>query len=255
MAVYHTKAIVLKNRNLGEADRILLLLSEDSGKIEAVVKGARRQHSRFIGNTLPFNYLDLMLFTGKNLDQVSQAELIHPFTTLREDLVKMAYASFWVELTDGFIPESEGHGEVFRFLLAAFITLERSVNPDLLNLAFEARLLNYLGYQPQLDSCTQCESSGEIVFFSPANGGVVCRRCAPVQRDLIPVTRKEIELLSGFGTTDIRQLECLDFTPANLQTIRRILRDFIEFRLDRPLKSQIFLDQVCHGDGSRDNSF
>jgi DNA repair protein RecO (recombination protein O) len=249
MAVYHTRAIVLKNRNLGEADRILLLLSEDQGKIEAVVKGARRQHSRFVGNTLPFNYLDLMLFTGKNLDQLSQAEIIHPFTTLREDLVKMAYASFWVDLTDGFIPEKEGHGEIFRFLLAAFITLERSANPDLLNLAFEARLLNYLGYQPQLDSCTQCESTGEIGFFSSENGGIVCRSCAPELRGLIPVTGNEIELLARFGSTDIRQLEQLNFTPKNLQTLRRILRDFIEFRLDRPLKSQIFLDQVCHGDG------
>jgi DNA repair protein RecO (recombination protein O) len=249
MAVYHTRAIVLKNRNLGEADRVLLLLSEDLGKIEAVVKGARRQHSRFVGNTLPFNYLDLMLFTGKNLDQLSQAEIIHPFTTLREDLVKMAYASFWVDLTDGFIPEKEGHGEIFRFLLAAFITLERSASPDLLNLAFEARLLNYLGYQPQLDSCTQCESTGEIGFFSSENGGVVCRSCAPELRGLIPVTGNEIELLARFGSTDIRQLEQLNFTSKNLQTLRRILRDFIEFRLDRPLKSQIFLDQVCHGDG------
>jgi DNA repair protein RecO (recombination protein O) len=244
MAVYHTKAIVLKNRNLGEADRIVLLLSEDQGKIEASVKGARRQRSRFIGNTLPFNYLDLMLFTGKNLDQLSQAEIIHPFSTLREELVKMAYASFWVDLVDHFIPEKEGHGEIFRFLLAAFITLERSATPDLLNLAFEARLLNYLGYQPQLDSCVQCEAAGGIVCFSPENGGVVCKNCAPGLRDLIPVTVKEIKLLAEFAATDIRQLEQLNFTPDQLQTLRRILRDFIEFRLDRPIKSLAFLDQV-----------
>jgi DNA repair protein RecO (recombination protein O) len=76
MGTYQTKAIVLRSRNLGEADRVLVLLSEDYGKIEAVVKGARRQHNRFIGNTLSFNYLNVMLFTGRSLDQFSQAELL-----------------------------------------------------------------------------------------------------------------------------------------------------------------------------------
>jgi DNA repair protein RecO (recombination protein O) len=248
MGAYQTKAIVLRTRNLGEADRIIVLLSEDHGKIEAVAKGARRQHSRFIGNTLPFNYLNVMLFTGRNLDQLSQADLLRPFAILREDLVKMAYASFWVDLLDGFIPEHEGAGEIFRFLLAAFLTLEQTGQPDLLNLAFQVRLLHYLGYQPQLGQCLHCgrEHPEEPLFFAPQSGGIVCCACASHFRDLNSVSQAEILFLAQLAVTDIRQLDRLPLTRNNRQTIQRILRAFIEYRLDRPLKSQLFLDRILN---------
>lgn len=246
MSVYQTKVIILRTRNLGEADRILVLLSEDHGKFEAVAKGARRQRSRFVGNTLPFNYLQVQLFSGKNLEQLSQAEVIHPFTVLREDLVKMAYASYWVDLVDSFFPEQEGAGEVFRFLLAAFITLERTAVPQLLNLAFQARLLNYLGYQPELDTCVNCHSSESLNFFSVAGGGVLCRHCAATNGNLIMIQQRELVQLAQLQTTDIRQLGLLQITSESQQTLDRILRSFIEYRLDRPLKSQVFLDQILH---------
>ena len=244
MASYQTKAIVLRTRNLGEADRIVVLLSEDHGKIEAVVKGARRQRSRFVGNTLPFNYLNVMLFDGKNLEQLSQADVIHTFAALREDLMKMGYASYWVDLLDGFIPEKEGHGEVFRFLLAAFITLEKTAQPALLNLAFQARLLNYLGYQPVLESCVNCGGNDAIRFFSVEAGGVICQSCAKTAGSLILVQPREITQLGELLSTDIRQLDRLGVTSDNLQTLQKILRGFIEYRLDRPLKSQMFLDNI-----------
>ena len=172
MGLYRSNVIVLRTRNFGEADRILVLLSEDRGKFEAVVKGARRGRSRFVGNTLAFNCFKGMFFTGKNIDSLSQAELVHPFSILQEDLTKLAYASFWVELVEGFTPERVESKEVFQFLLAAFLTLEQTEDPILLNLAFEIRLLHYLGYQPQLDRCVSCgESSLDQSYFSVQAGG------------------------------------------------------------------------------------
>lgn len=244
MASYQTKAIVLRTRNLGEADRIVVLLSEDHGKIEAVVKGARRQRSRFVGNTLPFNYLNVMLFEGKNLEQFSQADVIYSFAALRENLIKMGYASYWVDLLDNFIPEKEGYGEIFRFLLAAFITLEKTTQPALLNLAFQVRLLNYLGYQPGLDSCVNCGGTEAIRFFSVETGGVICQSCAKAERNLIMVQSREIRHLVQLQTMDIRRLDQLGITAEDLQSLERILRGFIEYRLDRPLKSQLFLDNI-----------
>lgn len=246
MGTYQTKALVLRTRNLGEADRVLVLLSEDYGKIEVAVRGARRQHSSFIGNTLPFNFLKVMVFTGRSLDQLSQAELLRPFAVLREDLVKMAYASYWVELLDGFIPEREGAGEVFRFLLAAFLTLEQADQPERLNLAFQARLLNYLGYQPQLGQCLNCGNAdpADHRFFAPEAGGVICGACASRFKNLIAVGPEELTGLARLAVIDIRRLDQLPLTQRNRQTIQKILRMFIAYRLDRPLKSQLFLDQI-----------
>jgi DNA repair protein RecO len=245
MALYRTNAIVLRTRNFGEADRIVVLFSEEFGKFEAVVKGARRQRSRFIGSTLAFNYIKAMLLTGKSLDTLSQAELIHSFTKLHEDLTKFAYSSFWVELVDGFIPERQEAKEIFRFLLAAFIVLEKTADPTILNLAFEIRLLYYLGYQPQIDHCAGCGGAlPKTVSFSAQAGGVVCPDCSIKYRDLIEVDETDIQLLKHLGETDLRELGTFSFPAAHCKTIQRMLRDFIEARLDHPLKSQVFLDSL-----------
>jgi DNA repair protein RecO (recombination protein O) len=250
MGSYHTRGLVLKSRNLGEADRVLVLLTEDYRKCEAVVKGARRQRSRFIGNTLPFNLINGLFFTGKNLDQLSQVELIHSFAVLREDLVKMAYASYWAELIAEFLPERENVTEIFRFLLAALITLEKTTTPDLLSLAFQMRLLNYLGYQPQLDGCTECgkEVSGKI-NLSVRSGGTICDQCASqctldLRQTLIVINPAELVLLRSLTDIDIRQLDRIPLAGVNQETIRALLRSFIEERLDHPLKSLAFLESV-----------
>lgn len=250
MGSYRTRAVVLRSRNLGEADRVLLLLTEDYGKLEAVAKGARRQRSRFIGNTLPFNLINGLFFTGKNLDQLSQVDMIHSFAILREDLIKMAFASYWVELLNEFIPERENASEIFRFLLAALITLEKSAAPDLLSLAFQMRLLNYLGYQPQLDECTECGNAvNDAMLFSARIGGIICESCASqstldLRQTLLPILPAELSLLRLLREIDIRQLDQIPLAGVNLKSVRALIRTFIEERLDHPLKSLTFLESV-----------
>ena len=248
MPLYKTNCIILRCRNLGEADRVLTVFSEDRGKFEAAVKGARRPRSRFVGNTLPFNYLKAMFLSGKSLDSLSQAELVHSFAALREDLIKMPYATFWAELVDGFLPEKVESKEIFLFLLAAFVTLEKTAEPGLLHLAFEARLLNALGYQPELESCLSCGRPIEglpldgAAYFSVAAGGVLCEDCRGAGVNLIPIPRATLTQMIQLGITDLRELAGLAVQTAERRLAERILRDFIEFRLERPLKSQAFLD-------------
>jgi len=235
---------------MGEADRVLMLLSEDLGKFQAVVKGARRERSRFVGSTLSFNYLKAMFFTGKNLDTLSQAELLHPFSKLREDLTTLAYASFWVELIDGFVPERVEVKEVFGFLLAAFLTLEQTTDPALLNLAFEIRLLNYLGYQPELDACITCRQPVDTgmnesdLYFSASTGGIICGNCRLEHSDLIQVNQAQLNLIKALAAADIRELSKVQGNGDDYKTVGTILREFIETRLERPLKSRIFLDNL-----------
>lgn len=246
MSNYRTKILVLKTRKLGEADRIILVLSEDYGKFEVVVKGARRQRSRFVGNTLPFNLLNAFFFTGRSLDQLSQAELVRSFSVIREDLVKMAYATFWVELVVEFLPERDPAPEIFRFLLAALLTLETSNLPDILNLAFQMRLLNYLGYQPELDHCANCGGSVPArPRFSVEAGGVICSQCLEgAEPRGIEIQREGLQLLKLLLVTDIRKLDGVDRTTVSLTALKNLLRYFIEARLDHPLKSQAFLESV-----------
>lgn len=248
MGSYGTRCLVLKARDFDEADRVLLLLSEDYGKFEALVKGARRPRSRFIGNTMPFNLLNTQFFPGKSLDQLSQAELVYSFSKIREDLIKMAYASYWVELVAEFLPEREPELEIFRFVLAALITLEQEADPAILSIAVQLRLLNYLGYQPHLDDCVNCGKSvgPRVIYFSTEAGGVLCSTCATqlCREELRELGVGQLALLLRLATIDIRKLKQLDVTGIDLVGIRGMLVAFIEARLNRPLKSQLFLESV-----------
>ncbi len=245
MSLYRTNVIVLKARNFGEADRILMLLSEDRGKFAAIVKGARRGRSRFVGNTLPFNLLKAMFFTGKSMDTLSQAELGHSFTMLREDLMKLAYASFWVELVDGFVAERVEVKEVFQFLLAAFLTLEQTPQPALLNLAFEIGLLNYLGYQPELCLCVDCgKLIGAESFFSAQAGGVLCGGCRAHYADPVPVKPVVLDLIKQLAATDLRELNKVNGSKDDYRIIGAILLHFMETRLERSFKSNLFLENL-----------
>src|SRR5690554_1929461 len=115
MNLYRTDGIVLRTRPLGEADKILTLLTRDRGKIEVVARGARRPRNRLAAAAQPFSYLKVLIFAGKGLDQLSQAEIIKSFGPIRENLVKMAYASFWSEFLDLLLPLEEENSELFLF--------------------------------------------------------------------------------------------------------------------------------------------
>ena len=99
MALYRTEAVVLRTRNLGEADKILTLFSDKRGKIRAVARGSRRPRNHLMGVSQPFTYGSFLIFKGKNLDSVSQGSIIDAQVYLREDLLKMAHASY-IELVD-----------------------------------------------------------------------------------------------------------------------------------------------------------
>jgi DNA repair protein RecO (recombination protein O) len=245
MSLFRAKAVVLKSRNLGEADRILTLLAEGRGKFEASVKGARRQRSRFVGNTLPFSYIEALFLSGRGMDSLSQAEILHSFTKLREELEKLACASLWMELVDGFLPEKQEADEVFRFLLAALIALETSGDPEALHYAFEMRLLNYLGYQPELNQCVNCGALPEEKYgFSIAVGGLVCGGCRGDFEDWLSLRSEELELLNKLGKIDVRKVAELKLISAQRQFCRRLLRRYTEYRLDRPLKAHEFWESV-----------
>jgi DNA repair protein RecO (recombination protein O) len=129
LALFQVDGIILKVRPFGEADKVITILTPDRGKIEAVAKGARRPRNRFLGSTQPFTYLQLLLFSGHSLHQLNQAEIIHSFAVLRDELTKMANASYWCEMTEGLLPEDAKEPEVFSLLLQALTVLEQTEEP------------------------------------------------------------------------------------------------------------------------------
>ncbi len=175
MTLYREDAVVLRTHKLGEADRIVVLMTQGRGKVRAVAKGVRKTRSRFGGRLEPPNHVSLLLYEGRDLHSINQADSVETHRSLREDLDRMTDAQALVEAVDQVAQEGEANPAMFRMLTAALRTLgEAPERPVLLVGAFYWKLLALEGVAPVLDECVHC-GSPEVVSYEPSEGGTLCR--------------------------------------------------------------------------------
>lgn len=146
--VYSTHAIVLKRRNVGEADRVVTIFSKEYGRMRVVAKGVRRVHSRRAPSLEVFSHVSLVLHKGKAWDSISEATPIHAFPLLRGSLPRVSYAYYLCELVDAFLPERQEHRDVYALLLDALTALNDTLELDPVAVSehFALELLRSLGY-------------------------------------------------------------------------------------------------------------
>jgi DNA repair protein RecO (recombination protein O) len=193
VTLYREEAVVLRTHKLGEADRIVVLMTGGRGKVRAVAKGVRKTKSRFGGRLEPPAHVSLLLYQGRNLDVVNQAETVEHHRAVREDLDRMTDAMALVEAVDQIAQEGEANPALFRMLTGALRTLnEAEERPALLVGAFYWKLLALEGVAPVLDGCVIC-GAPDLVSFDPGEGGTLCRehrRGSAVEPGTIELVRR-----------------------------------------------------------------
>ena len=247
--VYKTAGIVLRQRRLGEADKILTLFTPNLGKLDAVAKGVRRPRSKLAGHVEPLTYTSLMLARGRELDIVTQAQTIESFSTLREDLDRTGRALYAAELVDRFTPERQESFQVFRLLLETLGRLATEEQLDITLRFFEVRLLGHLGYQPQTEECVLCSAKLAPVTngWSAESGGVlcpVCSRTAPMSR---PLTVNALKMMRLMQRADFAAVARVRTAPPLEAEMERHLREYLLYVLERDIRSTRFLETLRRG--------
>jgi DNA repair protein RecO (recombination protein O) len=248
MPLYKTPAVILQTTPYGESDLIVTLYTFDFGKIKGFAKGAKRSRKRF-GNRLEIgSYVNVTYFEKENagLVRLSNCDLIRPFSGLREDINKLAWASYFIELVIEMTAEKIENKPLFR-LLAAFLSLvDKGILKEEVQRVFEIRFLSHLGYRPQLDHCTRCQKNavGEKFFFSPREGGVICSSCAASLPGLIPVSLGTLKTLLLAQTLPLDKVGRISFSPQSLKESQTLLSSFLRQYLGKELKSKKFMEQI-----------
>lgn len=248
MPLYETPAIILRSIPYSEADRIVTLYTLDFGKIKGIAKGAKRSRKRF-GNTLEVcSYITLSFFEKETSDLVrlNHCDLIRSFTGLREDIHKLAWASYFIELVEAMTAEKIKNKGLFKLLLIFLNLADKGILQEEIQRVFEIRLLAHLGYQPLFDHCLRCKKSlsGEKVFFSAREGGVLCPVCAANLPRLIPVSVGTIKTLLLAQTILLEKVGRISFSAQSLKESKAILSLFLEQYLKKELKSKKFIEQI-----------
>lgn len=183
---YRDQAVVLRTQKLGEADRIVTMLTRSHGKIRAVARGVRKTSSKFGGRLEPFSHVDVQFASGRSLDVVVQADALHSYgDRLAADYGKFTAGEVMLETADRLVvEEGEPALQHYRLLVGALRVLGEGTTdgPRPATMILDSYLLRSLalaGYAPALDSCARCGVEGPHAFFSPASGGAVCIRCHP----------------------------------------------------------------------------
>lgn len=247
MAAYSAEAIVLHRVSLGETDRIVTLLTLGRGKLHAVAKGSRRPGGRFGGASELFTRSRLLLAEGRNLDIVTQCEVLESFMGLRSDLSLLARATYLCELVDCLLEEREPDDDVFHLLETALHLLVHSgVWPDVVVHAFELRLMSLRGYAPVLESCAKCGGAlpRRRGGFSPSLGGALCPACRYSVSDALGLGAEGLQWLRRLAVDDPVGLVGQTPAPEAIRDVNRCLRRFVRYHVDRDLKSAEFLEMV-----------
>jgi DNA repair protein RecO (recombination protein O) len=182
MGLYRDDAVVLRVQKLGEADRIITLLTRRHGRVRAVAKGVRKTTSRFGGRLEPFSHVDLQLYEGRSLDIVSQAEGITPYgKDIAPHYDRYTSASAVLETAERLTGEErEPSLRLFLLTLGALRTIASGEHAA--GLVLDAYLLRSMaveGWAPALDACAKCGVPGLHRAFSVPAGGIVCPTCRP----------------------------------------------------------------------------
>ncbi|MFV0320617.1 MAG: DNA repair protein RecO [Microbacterium sp.] len=180
MPTYRDEIVVLRTHKLGEADRIVTLLSRRHGKIRAVAKGVRRTSSRFGARLEPFMVADVQLYRGRSLDIVQQAESLGAYgTDIATDYERYTAASAMVETADR-LSEAESGVQQYLLLVGGLraLTLGEHAPRSILD-SYLLRVMALAGWAPALGECARCAAPGPHVTFVAQLGGIVCRDCAP----------------------------------------------------------------------------
>ncbi|CAN5265280.1 MAG: DNA repair protein RecO [Nocardioides sp.] len=245
MPLYRDEAVVLRTHKLGEADRIITMLSRSHGKVRAVAKGVRKTTSRWGSRLEPFTHVDLQLATGRSLDVITQAETLTAFQGhIGLDYERYTAGTAMLETADRLVTE-EGEPAVQQFLLLvgglrALSAGEHS--PRHVLDSYLLRSLSMAGYAPSFQACAGCGSlpqSDAHPWFNPASGGVLCATCRVPGS--VTVTEAVVRHLGALLTGDWGIVDAAQ--PRTSRDCSGLVAAFLAWHLDRGLRSLAMVER------------
>ena len=248
MSLFKTYAIVLRDYDLGEQDKIVVFYSRRYGKIKVVAKGARRIKSRFAAQVQPSSYNTVVIHkaTRSGLDTLTECKINYPFIGIRKNLLRFAYSCYLAELIDKFLQEEQPNSHLFELLVKTLFCLERISKQklSLLMRSFEVKLLKILGYGLYLSRCINCgKERGKIqgLFISIKLGGLLCGDCQEEDENRLEVSKKTVLLMDYLLYSSLKKIVQQNFDKATETELEAILKKCLSYQLSRELITSRFV--------------
>ncbi len=243
MSLYRDEAVVLRTQKLGEADRIITLLTREHGRVRGVAKGVRRTKSKFGARLEPGSHVDIQLYTGRTFDTVTQVESISNYgEALTDDYSRWTIAGTILEAAERFTShEHEPALQEFKLVTGALKALaENKYDPSMILDAYLLRSLAVGGYAPSLVNCSKCDAPGPHRYFSLVGGGSVCADCRP-SASATPAL-ETLKLMSDLISGDWESAMASELR--NRREANGLIAAYLQWHLERGLRSLQIVERV-----------
>ena len=246
---YRCEGLTLRKASIGEADLVVTVFTAEHGKVRAVGKGARRSSSRLVGHLEPLTLARLSMARGRELDIVSQAEVIDGFAPVKSELSVLTRGLYVAELLDGFGPEDSPSPALYRLAVNVLRALPTAVEPESPLRFFEFHLLRLTGMLPELYNCVECrrEVEPDSHRFSVNLGGVLCPDCRPLEAQVRPLSLRAMKVLRLMHRGSLAQVSALGLNPSLSLELKSVLSGAVRYWLGRETRSNAFLERL-HAD-------
>jgi len=248
MSIHKTEAIVLKKRDFRETSLIADFFTRDFGKLSGILKGIRSEPKKFASSVELFSFNEIIFYKKINssLHLVSQCDSRDNFDSVRQDIIKSGMASFMMELVDAVMPAEDKNEEIFDLTLSCLRELKATYNPHKIMTIFKIKILALSGFKPHFDSCVSCQ--GRILGqskFSLMLGGLLCPGCFPKDLSSRAIFRGTVASILHIEKNDFKNNLNLGMNPQIKKELDSILNVFLNFHLERELKSQRVLNKLA----------
>jgi DNA repair protein RecO (recombination protein O) len=249
MKFVKTKGIVLHQIPTGDADKVVTYLTPDKGKINVIAPGAKRTRSSIAGCTEFLCYSEIDLFKTKDHYRLRDGKILEPFYEIRNDLLKLAIATYFCEVLKDIVMEDFSAKEELRlFLNSLYYLSKEKKDKDLIIAVFMLKLLCLNGLAPCVSHCILCnkqvgkENLGNL-FFSFSYCGIVCVKCVKdsADRKILPGT---FYLLNHIVSSKLDDLFKFEIVPDVLKEVVSVSERFLQERLEKKFKTLDFLKKI-----------
>ena len=247
MPIDRTQALILNRQEFRETSLIVNFYTRDFGKLSGLLKGIRAEPVKFASNLELFSQNEIIFYrnTNSGLHLVSQCDLNNNFTGIRQGIIKTAMASFMMELLSALMPAEVKEEEVFDLTSSCLQELAVTGNPDKVMTIFKIKMLALSGFKPNFDSCVSCaDRIGGESKFSLSLGGLLCPRCYLKDTASRSIFRGTVASILHIERNDFRTNLNLGLNPQIKKELELILNAFLNFHLEKELKSQRILNKL-----------
>ena len=256
MATYRSEAIVLRKRDTREYDQVVTLFTREKGKVELIVKGARKIGSKMAGHLEPFGMVDVMVAQGKVQDRIAGTKLLENFPNLKSNLESIALSVYFNEAVDSIIHGNQSDPKVFALILEAYYSIDQYVlrnkhsanihDQVLIALSYILKLCASQGFAPVFNACFYCKNAvkEEKNFISDQHLSIVCPLCRQKEQSLYPISVTALKVLRLINQKTLSTIKIKNLDPVISSEVRKIVNSFILMISERQMFSYSFLSKL-----------